>query len=54
VRRAARRGSGYATTEDVARALAAGFDLHLAKPADIGEVEAGLEPADDLTPRTKA
>jgi CheY-like chemotaxis protein len=31
--------SGYALPEDVSRALEAGFDLHLAKPPDPGEVE---------------
>jgi PAS domain S-box-containing protein len=31
--------SGYARTEDVARARAAGFDRHLAKPASLDELE---------------
>jgi len=31
--------SGYAQTEDVKRAIEAGFDGHVAKPCDIGEIE---------------
>jgi CheY-like chemotaxis protein len=40
--------TGYALPEDVERATAAGFDAHLAKPADAGSVEeilAALVPA---------
>ncbi len=31
--------SGYAQAEDVQRAMAAGFDAHLAKPYDPGQIE---------------
>jgi CheY-like chemotaxis protein len=31
--------SGYAQPEDVARSVEAGFDAHLAKPADPEELE---------------
>jgi CheY-like chemotaxis protein len=31
--------SGYAQPEDVARAVEAGFDAHVAKPPDLGEIE---------------
>jgi PAS domain S-box-containing protein len=31
--------SGYAQAEDVAKARAAGFDRHLAKPASVGEIQ---------------
>ena len=34
--------SGYAQPEDVARAAEAGFDAHLAKPADIAQIERQL------------
>jgi len=35
--------SGYALPEDVRRAVAAGFDAHLAKPADLAQLERLLE-----------
>jgi CheY-like chemotaxis protein len=31
--------SGYALAEDVARSMAAGFDVHLAKPAKLEAIE---------------
>jgi CheY-like chemotaxis protein len=34
--------SGYALPEDVDRATAAGFDLHLAKPVDLPALEQAL------------
>jgi PAS domain S-box-containing protein len=34
--------SGYSMPEDVRRAMEAGFDLHLAKPPDLGRLEAVL------------
>jgi signal transduction histidine kinase/ActR/RegA family two-component response regulator len=37
--------TGYATPEDAERALRAGFDAHLAKPADLGKLEALLASA---------
>ncbi len=35
--------TGYAAREDVAKAMAAGFDLHLPKPIDPGELLAAVE-----------
>jgi two-component system CheB/CheR fusion protein len=35
--------SGYALPADVERARAAGFDRHLAKPADLGSLERALD-----------
>jgi two-component system, chemotaxis family, CheB/CheR fusion protein len=34
--------SGYALAEDVARSMAAGFDVHLAKPASLEAIERAL------------
>ena len=38
--------SGYALPDDVDRAKAAGFDLHLAKPADLSALELSMAAAD--------
>ena len=35
--------SGYAQPEDLKKAIEAGFDAHVAKPPDIGELQRLLE-----------
>jgi PAS domain S-box-containing protein len=48
--------SGYALPEDVERATAAGFDVHLAKPATLEKLEQALSraPASGTAPRARA
>ncbi len=43
--------SGYARPEDVARAMAAGFDRHVAKPASLAELDRLLATAPEPRPR---